>query len=54
MDAIYVYNGGRAVVPDECEAAIPTVSEWGMVVMMLLLLTAGIIVLGRRCPTYRS
>ncbi len=34
--------------------AIPTVSEWGMVVMTLLLLTAGIIVLGRRRPTYGS
>ena len=33
---------------------IPTVSEWGMVVMTLLLLMVGIIVLGRRCPTYGS
>lgn len=30
------------------EPAIPTVSEWGMIVMTLVLLTAGAIVLGRR------
>ncbi len=37
-------------VGDACEhlAEIPTVSEWGMVVMVLLVLTTGTIVLGRR------
>jgi hypothetical protein len=35
-------------VPDECEAAIPTVNEWGMVVMTLLLLVAGTLVFSRR------
>ena len=46
MDAICVYNDGRAVVPDECEAAIPTVSKCGLVVMTLLVFTAGAIVFG--------
>ncbi len=31
-----------------CEPAIPTVSEWGLIVMTLLALTAGTIVFGRR------
>ena len=30
--------------------AIPTVSEWGMVLMSLLVLTAGTLVYGRRAP----
>ncbi|MGB2984261.1 MAG: hypothetical protein WBE26_00115 [Phycisphaerae bacterium] len=32
-------------IPDECKAPIPTVSEWGLIVMMLLLLTAGSLVI---------
>ena len=31
-----------------CEPAIPTVSEWGLIVMTLLALTAGTIVFARR------
>ncbi len=31
-----------------CSAAIPTVSEWGLIVMALLALTAGTVVFGRR------
>ncbi len=46
MDAICVYNDGRAVVPDECEAAT-TVSEWGLVLMTMLLLTAGTLLFAR-------
>lgn len=33
---------------------IPTLSEWGMCTMTLLMLTAGTIVYGQRCPTYGS
>ena len=33
---------------EPCETAIPAVSEWGMVVMILLMLTAGTVVLDRR------
>ncbi|MCK4343101.1 MAG: IPTL-CTERM sorting domain-containing protein [Phycisphaerae bacterium] len=35
-------------MPDECEESIPTVSEWGLIVMTLLLLTAGTVVFGRQ------
>ena len=36
-------------VPDECEdLSIPAVSEWGLVVMALLMLTAGTVVFARR------
>lgn len=35
-------------IDDACEAGIPAVSEWGLIAMTLLLLTAGAIVLGRR------
>ena len=39
----------QAIVGDECiELAIPTVSEWGLAVMSLLVVTAGTLVL-RRC-----
>ena len=31
-----------------CEAPIPTVSEWGLIIMTLLALTAGTIVFARR------
>jgi len=40
---------GLAFVPSP--APIPTVSQWGMVVMVLLVLLAGTIVYTRRCPT---
>lgn len=33
---------------------IPAVSLWGLVAMALLVSSAGTIVFGRRCPTYRS
>ncbi len=39
-------NSNRA--PDECSAIIPTVSEWGLVVSVLLLLSAGTAVIIRR------
>jgi hypothetical protein len=35
-------------IPDECESGIPTVSEWGLIILTLLLLTAGTVVIGRR------
>ncbi len=31
-------------IPDECEPAIPTISEWGLIVMTLLLITSGTLV----------
>lgn len=34
--------------PTECDVEIPTVSEWGLVALTLLVLTAGTIVLRRR------
>jgi sugar lactone lactonase YvrE len=43
-------------IPDECESAqgVPTVSEWGTVVMTLLVLTAGTMVLMRRGSIVRQ
>ncbi len=35
-------------IPDECEGPIPTVSQWGMIMMTLLLLTTGTIICARR------
>ena len=35
-------------VPDECEFAIPTVSQWGMAALAGLLVAAGMVLLGRR------
>ncbi len=37
-------------IPDECEGAIPTVSEWGLIVMAVLVLVAGTLVFLRRRP----
>lgn len=37
-----------SIDPAECEVDIPTVSEWGLVALTLVLLTAGTIVLRRR------
>jgi hypothetical protein len=37
-----------AVFGPECEGAIPTVSEWGLVILALLLLAAGKVYFGRR------
>ena len=34
-------------IPDECAPAIPTLSQWGLIVLTLLLLTAGTIVIRR-------
>ncbi len=51
-----VRNDGNTVSGDGCDAncnpdqAIPTVSQWGMIVMSLLLLTVGVIVILRRSP----
>ena len=43
-------GGGPNGIPDSCEAgaSIPTVSEWGMIVLTVLLLTAGAVLVGRR------
>ena len=35
-------------LPDECDAAVPTLSGWGVMVMTLALVTAGGTVIGRR------
>ncbi len=35
----------------DCKVGIPTVSEWGMVAMILLMLTAGTVILRRHQPT---
>jgi len=45
------HQGGCSVctgAPGECPAPIPTVSEWGLAAMTLLVLTAGTIILRRR------
>lgn len=52
-DAIDIANGtsddlNADGVPDECVGVIPTVSEWGLIVMTVLLMTAGTVVLGRQ------
>ena len=39
---------GETCVDGECVNIIPTVSEWGLIVMVLLALTAGTIVFARR------
>ena len=38
------------VVPRNADPPIPTVSEWGLIIMTLLLLTAGTVIFGRRRP----
>jgi hypothetical protein len=46
-----VWTGGADCVDIECKAefvAIPTVSQWGLVVLTLLLLTGGKVMFGRR------
>jgi len=52
-----VYNGDGTMclgdnngngIDDTCEEPIPTVSEWGLILLTLLLLTAGTVALGRR------
>lgn len=35
-------------IPDDCESVIPTLSEWGLVIITLLLLSAGTIILQQR------
>ncbi len=35
-------------IPDECLVDVPTVSEWGLVLITLLMLTAGTLVFGRQ------
>ncbi len=45
--------GGRSTdlnedgIPDECQKQIPTVSEWGLITMMLLMVIVGVIALRR-------
>ncbi len=41
-------DGDGDGIDDACEEAIPTVSEWGLIIMTLLALTAGTIVFARR------
>ncbi len=42
------YNGDGTVCEEACPSGIPTVSQWGMVAMTLLVLAAGTVVLRRR------
>jgi M6 family metalloprotease-like protein len=42
------YRGDGTTCEAECPAPIPTVSEWGLVVLSLALLTAGSVVIARR------
>ncbi len=42
------YNGDGTVCDEVCPAGIPTVSEWGLLAMALLVLAAGMVVLRRR------
>ncbi len=42
------YRGDGTNCAEECPDPIPTVSEWGLVVMGLLVLTAGTVVVIRR------
>lgn len=52
VDNVYVVSGSPDEdgdgVPDECQAEIPTLSEWGMLAMGLLLIAAGMLVLAQR------
>jgi hypothetical protein len=41
------YNGDGTTCDDACPAGIPAVTEWGLLVMMLLVLAAGTLVLRR-------
>lgn len=45
-------GGGPNGIPDSCEdgAPIPTVSEWGLMVMAVLMFTVATVVIGRRRP----
>ena len=43
-------DDNRNGIPDECEPVLPAVSEWGLIVMALLLLTGLKIKFGRRKP----
>ena len=45
------YRGNLTTCEQEACAGIPTVSEWGLVAMALLVLTAGTLVYARRRPT---
>jgi hypothetical protein len=40
-----------AIFAPGCETAIPTISEWGLVILALLLLAAGKVYFGRRAAT---
>jgi hypothetical protein len=42
------YRGFQTTCAEECADPIPTVSEWGLTVMTLLMLTVGTLVLRRR------
>ncbi len=37
-------------IPDECQSGMPTVSEWGLVVFALLILTAGTLAIQIQAP----
>ncbi len=42
------YHGHGTTCEEECLKGIPSVSEWGLIVMAVLVLTAGTVVVGRR------
>lgn len=42
------FNRGLNCANLDCHATIPTVSEWGLVIMALLLLTCGKLYFGRK------
>ncbi|MCP4593025.1 MAG: IPTL-CTERM sorting domain-containing protein [bacterium] len=44
----FVGDAAPCDLEEYCEPSIPTVSEWGLILMTLLLLTAGTVVIGRR------
>lgn len=51
----YSLDGNGDMIPDECAAAgIPTVSEWGLLILTMSLLSAGTIVFARRRATVRA
>ena len=44
------YRGDDTVCEEECPDGVPTVSEWGLVALVLLVLAAGTVVIMRRRP----
>ncbi len=46
----YLGNGTKSCAHDAAGDCIPTVSEWGLLILAMLLLCAGTIRIGRRTP----